>query len=91
MQKKLLIEKMIRRRGLTKTNVTDDMSITRPTLLKLLEDTNLLNGYQRTKLATTLGVPVEVIDALINLKEADAITITDEILNLIKPLKNDKN
>jgi plasmid maintenance system antidote protein VapI len=82
---------MIRRRGLTKTNVTDDMSITRPTLLKLLEDTNLLNGYQRTKLATTLGVPAEVIDALINLKEADAITITDEILNLIKPLKNDKN
>lgn len=89
MQKKLLIEKMIRRRGLTKHSVFNELEVTRPTFIKLINDTNLLNGYQRFKLATALGIPINVIDEVVNLKETEVTELTNEVLNLITPLKND--
>lgn len=86
MQKKILIEKMIRRRQLCKVDIMYYLNITRPTLLKLLSDVNLLNGYQRYKLAELLCVDVSIIDCLINSNDKELIELTEVFLNLIKPI-----
>jgi len=91
MQKKQLIEKMIRCRGIYKEDVMQSLDITRPTLIKLLADVNLLNGHQRIKLAKVLGIDVGVIDCIINNTDETANELTEAILNLIKPIANDKD
>ena len=88
MKKKQLIEKMIRRRGLTKHVVFQKLNITRPTFLKLIEDVNLLNGHQRKTFSSILGIDVTVLDSLINLSERETERSTTEILNLIKPYRD---
>lgn len=89
MQKKILLEKMIRRRGIKKHNVLQSLEITRPTLIKLLDDTNLLNGHQRIKLANVLGVDVSIIDCIVNNTDNNVTQLTEQILNLIKPITHD--
>ena len=91
MQKKQLIEKMIRCRGINKEDVMHSLDITRPTLIKLLGDVNLLNGHQRIKLAKVLGVDVSIIDCIINNTDGNVNELTEPILNLIKPIANDKD
>lgn len=91
MKKKQLIEKMIRCRGICKQDILQSLDITRPTLIKLLHDINLLNGYQRIKLANVLGIDVSIIDCIVNNSEGNLIELTETILNLIKPISNDKD
>ena len=91
MKKRQLIEKMIRCRGIYKQDVLQSLDITRPTLIKLLNDVNLMNGYQRIKLAKSLGISVMVIDAIISSTNNDLNELTEAVLKLIKPINNDKN
>lgn len=91
MDKRQMIERMIRCRGIYKQDVLKSLGITRPTLIKLLNDVDLLSGYQRIKLAKILGLDVSVIDCIINTKDKDAEELTYAVLNIIKPIANDKN
>jgi plasmid maintenance system antidote protein VapI len=88
MQKKILIEKMIRCRGINKQHVLQSLNITRPTLIKLLQDVNLLNGHQRNRLADVLGIDVSIIDCIINTTDKDATELTMAVLNIIKPIQD---
>jgi hypothetical protein len=88
MQKKEIIEKMIRCRGIRKEDVIQSLGITRPTFGKLLQDVNSLNGHQRIKLAVVLGVDVSVIDCIINNTDKNVSELTQAVLNIIKPIQD---
>jgi len=91
MEKKQLLERMIRRRGLKKYHVSEAINCTRPTFNKLMNDTNLMNGHDRNKIALILGIDVSVIVCIINNKEKELTQLSETILNLINPTTHDNN
>lgn len=83
--KSILIRKLIRRRKVRNYTIADKLSLSRPTYTKKINDPNLLTGHERTILAEQLGLPIDILDEIINRNYIDVGT-TEILLDLVTPL-----
>lgn len=88
MNKKKLFEAMLRARGITKQYVFMQMNITRPTLIKILNEPMYMNGRQRKKFANILGIDVSFLDSIINYEKELSQLDVEHILYGITKIKN---
>jgi predicted transcriptional regulator len=71
---------------MTRAKLCDMLCITRPTLLKLLNNPELFNGIQRSKFAKAVELPISVIDIIISGKHKISPDEIEQILEYVKPL-----
>jgi hypothetical protein len=64
------------------------MCITRPTLQRLLNNPELINGTQRTLMAKALTLPTSVVDILLNEQNKVDEKQLEVVIESIKPLNN---
>lgn len=79
MEKKAIIEMMIRKRGINKTIAQKELKVSRPTFIRLINNLDNMKGYQRKIFAHTLGADIELIDYVINCNRFSS----DDIHNII--------
>lgn len=85
-QHAFLLRQMIRRRHLTIYRLADRIGVSRVTMGKVIKDPLKMSGYLRRKVSCELGVPVEVIDALINGNGPTKPEHIELVMQLIKPI-----
>jgi hypothetical protein len=79
MEKKKIVEMMIRKRGINKSIAQRELKVSRPTFVRLISNLDNMKGHHRRMFAETLGTDVELIDHVINCKKFS----NDDIHNLI--------
>lgn len=88
MKKKEVLNRLMIARRLTKLKLADAMCITRPTLQRLLNNPELINGTQRTLMAKALTLPTSVVDILLNEQNKVDEKQLEVVIESIKPLNN---
>ena len=88
--KQVVFERMLRRRGVPKKAVSDEIGVVRETLSRLFENPTRMNGMHRAGLAKALGVEVWLIDEIINKKSRFSANDIDAILVCITSIKKQK-
>lgn len=88
-----LMRQIIRRRGVTIVRLADRLGISRVTMAKLVKDPLKMSGYVRRHFAAEIGLPVELLDDLVNGNlptDAKALATLMEIIQPVKG-KGDEN
>lgn len=87
-RKKWVIERMLRKRGVTKQYTLEQMEISRVTLLSYLRNPMKMNGYQRQALAQILGIKIELINRVCDSRQTMGLSEIQKIIDKIQTQTN---